>query len=241
MLKFNNKVILSPNGKWIDKEPDPYNPLNLPPNTIRVRWADGITPETPAVPTTMVQVSSEPNIWDITCNVPYSLDSNYVSWNELFHPGASGGSMNISYLREVLGANSSNVRSMQGMFTSCKQLTSVALFDTRNLGVMTEMFIDCEWLESLPLFDTSSVFNMNRAFISMKRLKNIPLFNTSNVRYANSTFSGCRGVESGALALYNQMSSQTNPPTEHQETFRSCGSNTTTGAAELAQIPSDWK
>lgn len=37
MLKFNNKVILSPNGKWIDKEPDPYNPLNLPPNTIRVR------------------------------------------------------------------------------------------------------------------------------------------------------------------------------------------------------------
>jgi hypothetical protein len=48
-------------------------------------------------------------------------------------------------------------------------------------------------------------------------------------------------VQSGALALYQQASTQTNPPTNHNETFTRCGTNTTTGAAELAQIPSDWK
>jgi len=57
----------------------------------------------------------------------------------------------------------------------------------------------------------------------------------------DSMFKGCTGVESGALALYQQASSQDIPPTYHYQTFYNCGSNTTTGAAELAQIPSDWK
>ena len=51
----------------------------------------------------------------------------------------------------------------------------------------------------------------------------------------------CNNVESGALALYNQLSTQTTPPSNHSQTFYDCGSNTTTGAAELAQVPSDWK
>ena len=241
MLKFGNDV-LKVDTSWIDyhPEPDPYNPLNLPPNTIRVRWTDGMVPETPLATTTMVQVSSEPNIWDITCNTPYIPDRNYVSWNYLFDPGSYGGGMNTSYLKEVLGANSSNVRSMAHMFLSCDRLESVALFDTRNLGVMTEMFMDCDWVESLPLFDTSSVYNMDKAFANMSHLKNIPLFDTSYVHYANNTFSGCSRVESGALAMYNQMSSQANPPVAHEDTFHLCGWFTTTGAAELAQIPTSW-
>jgi len=55
------------------------------------------------------------------------------------------------------------------------------------------------------------------------------------------TFDGCTSVESGALALYQQASTQSNPPQQHSYTFRNCGSNTTTGSAELAQIPNDWK
>ena len=43
------------------------------------------------------------------------------------------------------------------------------------------------------------------------------------------------------FALYNQLSTQTTPPSSHSQTFYDCGSNTTTGSAELAQIPSDWK
>jgi hypothetical protein len=57
----------------------------------------------------------------------------------------------------------------------------------------------------------------------------------------NYMFGECVNVQSGALALYQQASTQTNPPSNHGGTFYNCGSNTTTGAAELAQIPSDWK
>jgi len=54
-------------------------------------------------------------------------------------------------------------------------------------------------------------------------------------------FSGCYKVESGALALYQQASSQATPPSTHNSAFYKCGRDTVTGAAELAQIPSDWK
>jgi len=53
-------------------------------------------------------------------------------------------------------------------------------------------------------------------------------------------FHSCANVESGALALYQQASTQTTIPT-HTQAFRDCGSNTVTGAAELALIPDDWK
>jgi hypothetical protein len=53
-------------------------------------------------------------------------------------------------------------------------------------------------------------------------------------------FNDCLNVQSGALALYQQASTQTTPPSEYYNTFYNCGSNTTTGAAELAQIPSSW-
>jgi hypothetical protein len=53
-------------------------------------------------------------------------------------------------------------------------------------------------------------------------------------------FIDCTNVQSGALALYQQMSTQTTQPTVYGDCFTNCGSNTTTGAAELAQIPASW-
>ena len=55
------------------------------------------------------------------------------------------------------------------------------------------------------------------------------------------TFYNCYSVQSGALALYQQASTQATPPTDHRNTFTDCGINTQTGSAELAQIPNDWK
>jgi hypothetical protein len=46
---------------------------------------------------------------------------------------------------------------------------------------------------------------------------------------------------STGIQLYNQMSTQANPHTSTTRCFANCGSNTTSGAAELAQIPSGWK
>ena len=43
---INNKLMMNSNGKLIGVEVnnDPYNPLNLPPNTFRVRTNDGEPP-----------------------------------------------------------------------------------------------------------------------------------------------------------------------------------------------------
>ena len=69
----------------------------------------------------------------------------------------------------------------------------------------------------------------------------IPLFDTTALTNVTNMFYACYDVEGGALALYQQMSTQTNVPANHSGCFRSCGSDTQTGAAELAQIPSGWK
>lgn len=123
---------------------------------------------------------------------------------------------NNSDLIEVIEANTEDVVNMSSMFSGCLILTSVALFDTSNVTNMSDMFINCNYLTTIPLFDTS------------------------NVTTTNYMFNNCYYVESGALALYQQMSSQTNPPSSHIGTFINCGRETETGAAELAQIPADW-
>ena len=55
-------------------------------------------------------------------------------------------------------------------------------------------------------------------------------------------FNGCTAVASGIIAYYNKLVAAKG--TNRWATtacFRDCGSGTTTGAAELAQIPSSWK
>jgi surface protein len=103
------------------------------------------------------------------------------------------------------------------------------------------MFDYCPSLTTVPLFNTSKVTNMSCMFSSCTSLTSIPLFDTSKVTDMSRTFMQCRKVQSGALALYQQASTQANPPSNHSRTFYNCGRDTTTGAAELAQIPSDWK
>lgn len=196
---FNNKVLKnSANDKWlIKKESDPYNPLDLPPNVIRVKYQSGSRPHIGDV-SRLVDVDG--NIWDIF------IESN--NWSNLAQYN--------NELVEVLGANTTNVTNMESMFTYCTQLTTVSLFDTSNVTNMSRMFDNCGQLTSIPLFNTSKVTNMNY------------------------TFNYCTHVDSGALALYQQASSQTNPPTYHDGTFNDCGNNSETGRVELAQIPASW-
>lgn len=228
---------------------DPYNPLNLPPYTIRLKYQDGVTPTFSKG--TGVQISSSPNIWDLTYE--------NSSWYQLLYWKTD--------LLEVLGANSTGVTTMRNMFINCSSLTSVPLFDTSSVTRMDDMLDGCSSLTTVPLFDTSSVTNMSymlqacsslttvplfdtssvtnmtRMLFGCSLLTSIPLFNTSKVTNITQAFSGCVNVQSGALALYQQVSTQANPPSSgnHYQTFKDCGSNTTTGSAELAQIPSSWK
>lgn len=89
--------------------------------------------------------------------------------------------------------------------------------------------------------NTTNVTRMVRLFDSCNILTNVSLFDTSNITSMNNTFFNCYNVQTGALALYQQASTQTTPPSTHISTFSGCGQTTTTGRAELAQIPNDWK
>ena len=245
-LVYNNECELL----WPDYI-DPCNPLNLPANTVRVRTNDGAAPKknsnTSYETATLVEGTTD----------VYDVYKSGTDFSFLF--------FNSNNVEEVLGANTTGITNMYAMFNYCTSLTNVALFDTSSVTDMRIMFVNCYSLTSVPLFDTSSVTNMynmfNRCsaltsaplfntssvtsmeymFSNCSALKTVPLFNTSSVVFMSGMFENCTNVQSGALALYQQASTQANPPSKHTGTFKNCGSNTTTGAAELAQIPDDWK
>ena len=280
----------------IGKNYDKYNPLGLPPFTIRCKFKSGYTP---TMGDSQTLVDSTENVWDIY--------KNSTNWSTLFYEWTRG----IPLLM-VLGANTTGVTEMYRTFTLCDSLTSIPLFDTSECTNMSNMFFRCESLQSVPLFDTSSctnmegmfgnclslpsvplfdtsactnmqgIFNgcyslpsvplfdtsactnMSYMFLSCRSLTSVPLFNTSSCTNMNYMFSGCTSltsvplfdtssctdmvemfwscynVQSGALALYQQASTQATPPSSHTNCFYRCGRDTVTGAAELAQIPQDW-
>lgn len=201
-LAFNNETLLY-NNLYELYYVDPYNPLNLPANTVRVRTSDGNAP--------IKDVNTK---YETATLVPGTTDIYDVYKSGSYFGGLLYRSSNVI---DVLGANTTDITNMNGMFDSCRSLTSVALFDTSNVTNMSYMFDYCDSLTSVPLFNTSKVIYMDRMF------------------------SYCYNVQSGALALYQQASTQANPPTYYTYAFHLCGRDTVTGAAELAQIPSDWK
>lgn len=216
---------------------DPYNPLNLPPFTIRCKFTQGHTPTCYSRYShgwdNLVQVDQSSNVWDITINTDFWGDINY-------------GALYAQYqLLEVLGANTTGVTSMEYCFGYCDKLTSIALFDTSSVTNMCHMLTRCESLTSIPLFDTHNVTDFSymcfgHSFSGWMPLIHVPLFDTSSATNVLFMFGGAKNVESGALALYQQMSTQANPPTTHDRCFEGCGADTVTGAAELAQIPTSW-
>ena len=271
---LNGKVLKnSANDKWLTKKVDPYNPLGLPPNTVRVRTNDGNVPYngSNASYETATLVPGTTDVYDVyKSGTDFSnLLNNSTNVIEVLGANTTG-ITNMEYMfrscriTSVPLFDTSNVTDMFYMFSNCYNLTSVPLFDTTKVTNMSYMFSDCSSLTSIPLFNTSNVTtmgfmfnycsnltsvplfdtykvrNMGYMFNYCSKLTSIPLFNTSNVTTMYRTFCRCYNVESGALALYQQASTQANPPSNHTETFKNCGSDTATGLVELEQIPSSW-
>lgn len=204
MLKFGN-TYLNFGGTYLTgwKAVPNYNPLNLPANTVRVRTNNRNAPIKAS------ETSYETAILVPGTNDVYDVYKSGTSFAELLNASSN--------VIEVLGANTTGITNMVGMFRDCTSLTTVPLFDTTNVDRVTSMFAQCFELTSIPLFDTSKV------------------------KLISYMFTNCYKVESGALALYRQVSTQINPPSSNYKTFHNCGRDTETGAAELAQIPDSWK
>lgn len=97
--------------------------------------------------------------------------------------------------------DTSNVKSMAGMFYGCSNLTSldVSNFDTSKVTNMGNMFSKCANICTLDLsnFDTRKVTNMESMFDDDCKIGdiNISKFNTINVIHMNHMFANCSSLK----------------------------------------------
>lgn len=109
---------------------------------------------------------------------------------------------NIKSFIGLANFNTSEVKTMEGMFNWANNLESINLagFDTKNVENMTNMFNGCQKLASLDLskFNTEKVKSMNSMFDNCKALKSLDLssFNTAKVVTMERMFNNCDKLES---------------------------------------------
>ena len=248
---------------------DPYNPLNLPDYTLRLKYDNRSSPS--LVNGTATRVSTNPNIWDVTYENPNwgsffdkkvgllsvlgGNTTNVTSMADLFHGAFYLTSVNLfdttnvtnmdymfdyaKDLKDIPEFNTSNVTSMKSMFSNCSALSSISNLNTHKVTNMVYTFKSCINLSSCPAFDLSSLTNSQGMFEDAG-LRYVPSFtNTDKLKNTPYMFYNCYYVESGASAFYEQLSQNTGD-FYHKNTFTNCGINTVQGAAELAQIPTSW-
>lgn len=84
--------------------------------------------------------------------------------------------------------DTSEMTTMQMMFTGCRNLQTIPLLDTSNVTNMDSIFYNCTSLVSIPLIDTSSVKNFGYMFWQCPSLTTVPLLDTSSATSFNSMF-----------------------------------------------------
>jgi len=243
ILTFGNEI-LSLNGDILESGEIP-----MPRNSIRVRLSSGFTPIDPRE-TTMHYERVNDDIWDLV-NTGTDWGIAFVSANE--------------NLLEVISTNIVEpISSTYRMFDGCTSITRVPLFDTSAAVDMGAMFSTCTNLEEVPNYVTSSCENFAAMLQTCRSLRNFPEFDTRNgknfegmftecvsivgnipdydlssAENLNSMFWVCENVTGGMYSLYLQASSYSPVPT-HDDMFFYTGSNTASGRAERAQIPTSW-
>lgn len=230
-LTFNGKD-LGFNGNnlaYSDGPVDPYNPLNLPSGTIRYRFGDpSYDPNTSDVGGIWVRVSSSPNVWD------WSITPHNPSLVQRFE----GAFLNIGTV-DILGANLNGLQPDLYGTWRYSGITSVAIMDTRGMSLFSEAFAGCTNLQfvadGIPI--SGDCFTM---FAECTSLIRVPLLEQAAPVSVITMFENCYNVEGGILDFYDRFKNISDQGS-HWQCFKDCGINTTTGAAELAQIPWDWK
>ena len=225
---YNNKVLSPFAGKVIGK-PTPAPTPGIPAKTVRFDFKyDHFDP------TTLTDYGGLGATWTHVRDDIYDFYYNDTDW----------GARRWAHLRNE---TSSLFRTYSSRTTDRPFRThSFDILDANLEGVTSvRMLLNATMLglQSIAsIRNTSSVTNFNRFLQSDtgSAITSIPLFDTSSAVDVSQMFQGAGNVETGALAMYTQMSTQTNPPTNYASCFRYCGSNTVTGAAELAQIPTSW-
>jgi hypothetical protein len=171
--------------------------------------------------------------------------------------------VNLTVLDFVFSVTGSSASSM---FYDCQSLTSCRIQGMSQALDASNMFATCSYLQIAPsmlnvkISNASGMFkycqslletpnigncfngctNFSDAFNGCSSLRHINYVDTAAATNVSSMFKYCQNVESGANTLYQQMSTQATPPASYSNCFTDCGSNTPSGAADLAQIPASW-
>jgi len=216
------------------------------------------------------RVSSSPNVWDCRLyrrtpiSLAYYVVSAFNSYGTQRYFGSYPSDQTIVLVDADLSGYTEDV---DYLFDGCTQLstiesfrgtsgvtsfhyafagtgiTSCPLFDTSACETFAFMFSWCRSLTSSPLFNTSAGTDFEAMFNNCDSLRAVPRLSMPNAESVSYMFYKCRRVASGALALYQDLAAlpALSATSTHTLCFGDCGTNTVTGATELAQIPSDWK
>lgn len=241
IFTYGGKVLKnSDTNKWLIKAvPPPLPPI--PSYSIRAKIREGVEPGdgVQGPPFTYTLVDAAQNIWDITheggqyfsiipgfalINAVEVLDWNPGDLTTLSGGTGFGGNSANPYLKKVTLTNFGNLTSVNG---------SVG-------NLFTNMSGSLDALEEINISGTNNISNFRNFCLNCTGLKVIHDFEVSSATDVYSMFNGCTNVESGALSMYTKLSALGEQITDHSYAFANCGSNTVTGAAELAQIPSSW-
>ena len=216
-----------------------YQALKLPVKTFRFKFTDtSFNPSTTLASAnlTWTAANASRGLWDAT-----SIITGSTPYRELFRNLLT--TTNMGSVRcELIGANASDAIDATNMLRSCSALTRIGKIDLSNVTTTNFMCADCNNLTSFPNLRMDSLSAANGMFYNCKALQKVPdLGQLPNIYIVQSMFGNCRKVETGTLAMYNILSARITTATNYRLCFTSCGADTTTGAAELAQIPSGWK
>ena len=168
------------------------------------------------------------------------IDTSKVK-NERYNVGVSGMFNGCSSLTSVANLSLASLTHATEMFRNCTSLISApSLTNTENTIDVRAMFEGCTALQTLANYNFSSVTRMDQYCNGCINLTSIPTMSLPAVTNMAQTFYKCYKVASGALTLYQQLSTKSTAVISYIDCFKYCGRDTTTGAAELAQIPSSW-
>jgi hypothetical protein len=203
-----------------------YNPLNLPPYTIRVQIADGesVTPVYSSYTGTVRQVSASPNVWDLTYA---QADWSYAfTWGNDHSTARCFKISNNNSLKKVLGFNSTGITNMHLLFDHCPSLTDVCAFDTRSVTDAAFMFNGCSSLKALPALDLSSATAWREFAHNCISIQSIPNLNPIRANQVYQAFSITPNVKSGILKFYNDAKNTVVNDYDHADAcFNRCGFN----------------
>lgn len=252
---YNDKVLKNvATDKWLKKpDVDPYNPLGLADNTLRIEVTEGSTVN--VYDGTSTQISSSPNVWEISdpngTQMPYyylssgghvlkvlgakrklgDATSDYA-WSNVKDDASY-----ITYIGSVdlIGYDSANV------FKNMSNLTHIGNVNVSDLSSFEDMFYNCSSLVEIGNIQMKSdVTNFKGCFQSCNSITALPTLNLASATNVKNFMLECY-LYPHPLTIYNQLSNMGSQITVHDAAFHNCGRDTVTGAAELAQIPSGWK